>query len=243
MKYSIIIPCYNEGENIYELAAALEKAVSKRNIEFILVENGSKDNTRQALEAVCIGKNNFKIVYVDNNQGYGFGLIQGMKAASGDYIGWLHADLQVGPSDMMKFIDYVENRGKEKRLFLKGIRGGRSFTEHLFTGGMTIYVMLILKCHLYDIGAIPVLFHKSLLKILRDKTPYDFSIETYVYYKAKKAGFSIRRFKISMKKRQKGQSSWDKGISSKLRQSKVIAKDILKIKKGEAVKSDYGQSG
>lgn len=236
MKYSIIIPCYNEGENIRRLVKVLETTIVSRNVECILVENGSQDNTRQILKEICTGKKNFKIICIDKNKGYGFGLLQGMKAACGDYIGWLHADLQVQPSDMIKFIDYAEKNGKRKPLFLKGIRSSRSFIERFFTAGMTVYATLILKCYLYDIGAIPVLFHKSLLKHLKDNTPYDFSIETYVYYKAKRAGFHIKRFKISMKRREKGQSSWDKGILSKLRQSKVIAKDILKISKGEAVR-------
>lgn len=236
MKYSIIVPCYNEEDNIYDLVGILEKVVGKRNVEFILVENGSIDNTRKVLEDACTGKALFKIVPVDINRGYGYGIISGMRAATGDYIGWIHADLQISPNEMMKFVDYVERYGKDTELFMKGIRTKRNLIDHIFTGGMTVFVTLMLQCHLYDIGAIPVLFHRSLLKRLGSKTPYDFSIETYVYYQAKRSGMNIKRFKIKMKERMKGESSWNKGILSKFRQSKVIMSDIIKIRKGIKVR-------
>lgn len=236
MKYSIIVPCYNEESNICDLVKILERSAGHRKVEFILVENGSQDNTRRVLEETCKDKNIFKIVQVDKNRGYGYGIICGMRAAAGDYIGWIHADLQISPNEIMKFIDYVEKYGTDKELFVKGIRTKRSLIDYIFTGGMSICVTLMLQCHLYDIGAIPVLFHKSLIKRLGTKTPYDFSIETYVYYQAKRKGMDIKRFKVRMKNRVKGESSWNKGILSKFRQSKVIMSDIIKIRKGVKIR-------
>ena len=101
---------------------------------------------------------------------------------------------------------------------------------------MTAYVTLMLGQYLYDIGAIPVLFHRSLLDQMDERIPYDFAIETYVYDKAKRSDLVVKRFRIHMGKREKGASSWNKGFSSKIRQSKVIMGDVLKIRKGEAVR-------
>lgn len=236
MKYSVIVPCYNEEMNVHGLIERLEQVRGSRNIEYIMVENGSKDNTRECLEKECAQKQQFKIAYVDENCGYGFGIINGMKIAEGDYIGWIHADLQVNPSEMIRFIDYIERDQTESKYFLKGVRDKRSLLEHFFTAGMTLYVSVMLKKYLYDIGAIPVLFHRSLLEQIDEKIPYDFSIETYVYYKAKCSELCVKRFRIHMGAREKGQSSWNRGFSSKIRQSKVIMKDIMKIRKGEAVR-------
>lgn len=232
MKYSIIVPCYNESGNITRLVGCLDQMPSSLDIEFILVENGSKDDTRQFLQKECSGRDRFKIVYVRENKGYGYGLICGLKDATGDYVGWLHADLQVSPEDMLRFITYAEKNGKDIRLFLKGDRKNRSLMECFFTGGMSVYATLMLSCYLYDIGALPVLFHRSLLTSTLDMAPYDFSIETYMYYMAKKKKMLIKRFDVSMHLREKGASSWNGGIMAKLRQSKIIAKDIIKIKRG-----------
>lgn len=158
------------------------------------------------------------------------------REATGDYIGWLHADLQVSPKEMMRFIDYIERDTTGQKFFLKGVRDSRSVVEHIFTAGMTAYVTLMLGQYLYDIGAIPVLFHRSLLDQMDERIPYDFAIETYVYDKAKRSDLVVKRFRIHMGKREKGASSWNKGFSSKIRQSKVIMGDVLKIRKGEAVR-------
>lgn len=236
MKYSVIVPCYNEEDNICRLVEVLEKTAGHRKVEFILVENGSQDNTRQVLEETCKDKNIFKIVRVDKNRGYGYGIICGMRAATGDYIGWLHADLQSSPESMMKFIDYIEKKAENKILFLKAVRRNRSLTDYFFTWGMAGFATLVLCCNLYDIGAVPILFHKSLLKRFDKRIPYDFAIDTYVYYQAKRFGMDIKRFKIMMNKRVQGESSWNKGLMSRIRQSKIIMSDIIKIKKGVKVR-------
>lgn len=236
MKYSVIVPCYNEELNIQGLVERLEVVRQDRDIEYIMVENGSADGTRECLKRACEGKRQFKIACVEKNLGYGFGVISGMKAAEGDYIGWLHADLQVNPAEMIRFVDYIEENAGNANYFLKGIRKNRKLFDRFFTAGMTVYATMLLKTYVYDIGAIPVLFHRSLLESMDEKIPYDFSIETYVYYKAKKSDLCIKRFPIYMETRKKGQSSWDKGLSSKIRQSRIIMNDIRKIKKGEAVR-------
>lgn len=79
MKYSVIVPCYNEEDNICRLVEVLERTAGHRKVEFILVENGSQDNTKQVLEETCKDKNIFKIVRVDKNRGYGYGIICGMR--------------------------------------------------------------------------------------------------------------------------------------------------------------------
>lgn len=236
MKYSVIVPCYNEELNVQSLAERLDSVRENRNIEYIMVENGSADGTRAALEKECKARENFKIAYVDKNLGYGYGIISGIKLAAGEYIGWLHADLQVNPAEMMRFIDYIEKKGDDTKYFLKGIRKNRKLMDHFFTAGMTVYASMMLGTYVYDIGAIPVIFHKSLLTCMDETIPYDFSIETYVYYKAKHSGLCIERFPIYMDVRKKGESSWNKGFSSKIRQSKVIMTDIKKIRRREAVR-------
>lgn len=234
MKCSVIIPCYNEEDNIRELVRSLERCRKGCNIEWIMVENGSRDGTRAALEKACCQKENFKLVYVNENKGYGYGLLQGMKQASGEYIGWIHADMQISPSEIVKFAKIAEQE-KDKRLFLKGRRKNRRIVEYFFTNCMTLYASIMLKTWIYDIGAVPVLFHRSLTQYLK-KAPYDFSIDTYVYMMAKKAGFVIKRCGVRQRCRKGGQSSWNKGLLSRFRQSGIIMKDILLIKRGKWIK-------
>lgn len=198
------------------------------DIEWIIVENGSKDNTRDLLKKACENRENFKLVYVDKNQGYGYGIAQGLKNISGDYVGWLHADMQVSPDSMLEFIKLNE-LSKETKKFYKGSRKNRKFIDNFFTFFMSVFSTLLFQTFLSDIGAIPVLFHRDLMNEL-DNIPYDFSIETYVYYIAKKENYKIIRLPIHMSEREKGVSSWNNGIISKIKQSWRIIKALIKIR-------------
>lgn len=93
MKYSIVIPCYNEEKNLPDLIDSLKSFPEKYNVQFILVENGSADGSRNYMKSIedqAMPKIQF--VWVDQNQGYGYGIQQGLKVAEGDYVGWIHAE-------------------------------------------------------------------------------------------------------------------------------------------------------
>ena len=237
MKFSIIIPCYNEEDNIDNLISRIRPLQEKYDLEYVLVENGSKDESRIYFKKNVEGKYpGIKIVYVDVNQGYGYGLQQGMKAAEGDYIGWIHADLQMPPDELVRFFNEIEHHNISEKLFLKGRRTNRSVFDRFFTNGQSVFNTLLFGTKIYDVGAIPVLFSRELLdEVSVDEMANDFSIELYVYKEAARLGYTIIRFKVKLLSREKGNSSWNHGLRSKLRQSKRIFDDSLKIKRGEKV--------
>jgi glycosyltransferase involved in cell wall biosynthesis len=82
---SVIIPCYNEEKNIPEIVARFAKALSGKNAELILVDNGSTDGTGTAIdsEIARTGAAFAKKANVAKNQGYGFGILSGLKEAQG----------------------------------------------------------------------------------------------------------------------------------------------------------------
>lgn len=236
MKFSIIIPCYNERENIDSLIQRLLPLQDKYELEYVLVENGSKDGSKAYFEQNVEGRfSNIKLVYVTENLGYGYGLQQGLKAADGEYVGWIHADLQILPEALVPFFDYAIAH-QDRQLFLKGSRFNRSLFDNFFTFGQSVFSTLLFHSLIHDVGAIPVLFSKTLFSSIEvDGSPNDFSIELFVYVQAKLQRFEIRHFKVALQKREKGKSSWNTGLRSRIRQSKRIFKDSLKIKRGEKV--------
>ena len=237
MRYSIIIPCYNEKDNIDHLIKKITPLKKKYDLEYILVENGSQDRSKEYFEKNVDGKYpNIKVAYVKKNLGYGYGLQQGIKIASGDYIGWIHADLQMPPEKLCVFFDEIEKHKKEEKLFLKGIRTNRSTFDKFFTNGQSLINSILFGKKIYDVGAIPVVFHSSLIENKIDDMPNDFSIELYVYKEAAINNFKVIRYRVRLLKREKGNSSWNHGLKSKIKQSKIIFIDSLKIKRGEKVR-------
>ena len=55
MKYSIVIPCYNEEENLPKLVSSITEFAKGRDLEFVLVENGSKDNSYMLMKELIKG--------------------------------------------------------------------------------------------------------------------------------------------------------------------------------------------
>ena len=231
MKFSIIVPCYNESSNIDKLVSTLMSFPNKYNVEFILVENGSKDNSREIFELnKNINKNNIKSVYVDENKGYGFGIIQGLKKATGDYVGWIHADLQFNPLDLISFFDFIETNKLNNKYFMKGKRKNRSLIENIFTFGMGVVDTIIFRKNMHDVMSMPVIFNKEMLSEI-DKFPFDFSIDIYTYALANKLNYKIKHLPVIIIERENGVSSWNTGLSSRIKQSKKMFDASIKVNK------------
>lgn len=234
MKVSIIIPCYNEGENLHKLMSAVGEVNSYGlDVEYILVNNGSKDNTGEEIDKyVC---DNIKKVTVPENKGYGYGLQQGIHAASGYYIGWIHGDIQCHPTELNQFFKYLAEN-QTSSYFMKGCRKNRSLFDRFFTWGQGVVNSAMFHTKLYDVAAIPAIFPAHVIKgNITDTMPNDFSIELFAYLEAVKLGLHEVRFDVHLRDREGGKSSWNTGLKSKLRQSKRIFNDSAKIKKGEKV--------
>ena len=114
---SLVLPCYNEEKNIAFLCNEfLTLSFNDIKAELILVNNGSEDNTKSEIDKAInnnINKNiSIKLVHLKKNVGYGGGISEGLKHASGEYIGWSHADLQTPLRDFLKLYNLI--KGKKK---------------------------------------------------------------------------------------------------------------------------------
>lgn len=216
MKLSIIIPCYNEEQNIPDLVSKfLELSIPFENLEVVFVENGSQDQTGKVLEQLTEDIGWMNIVKVPVNKGYGYGIKQGLKNASGDYLGWLHADLQFSPHEIETAFNLLEESGYPKNVFLKGRRINRPFVDRIFTLGMSLYETVLLRCPLFDINAQPCVFSRDLYVRWTDLAPDDFSLDLYAYYMSKKSNAKIVRWKVRQSQRKTGESSWNTGMGAR----------------------------
>lgn len=223
MKLSIAIPCYNEEKNIPLILEGFNAVIKRDDIEVIIINNGSNDKSGEILNKVLPQYRFAKSVDIEVNQGYGFGIISGLKEAQGEYIGWTHGDLQTSPGDIIKALEIIESRGNPKKIYVKGNRKGRPLVDSLFTLGMSAFEYCYLGEILYDINAQPNIFHKSFYEGWVHP-PYDFALDVYALYMAKKQGVPIVRFPVMFPKRIHGESHWNKNMYSKW---KFIKRTVL----------------
>ena len=82
LKMSLIIPCYNESKNLPLLLSKCKEINSKeKNIEIIIVDNGSTDETSTVLDEMASNLPFITRVKVEINQGYGHGILAGLNVA------------------------------------------------------------------------------------------------------------------------------------------------------------------
>lgn len=228
MKYSLVIPCFNEEKNLPLLIERCIKILDRNDTQLILVDNGSTDNTKKILSDYEFKHKNLYVVYVKKNQGYGFGILSGLNEAQGDIIGWTHADMQTDPNDFITGVGFFKEFGNN--IFVKGKRYGRPFSDTIFTVGMSIFESILLRKKLWDINAQPTIFSKSFFHSLKNP-PSDFSLDLYFYYKAIRSNLKIYRFPVLFGKRMYGISSWNIGFKSKIKFIRRTINYSFKLKK------------
>ncbi|MCY9517644.1 glycosyltransferase family 2 protein [Paenibacillus apiarius] len=230
MKLSIVVPCYNEEKNIPLILERFNAVINRDDIEVVLVNNGSTDRTAAVLEEILHKYKFARTIHVEINQGYGYGILQGLKVTRGEYIGWTHADMQTDPNDVIKALCIIEKKGCPQNIFVKGDRKNRPFFDQLFTTGMSMFESIYLRRRLIDINAQPNLFHRTFFSTWINP-PHDFSLDLYALYLARSNNLSIERFDVIFPERINGVSSWNKGFASKWKFIKRTINFSVKLKR------------
>jgi len=100
----MVMPLYNEERNIPQVIPELVAEFEKEGVDYelVLVDNGSRDATGNLLAGLARENPRLKVVTVEVNQGYGWGIISGLRQAQGHYIGYMCADGQISPRDVVR---------------------------------------------------------------------------------------------------------------------------------------------
>ncbi len=129
MKLSVIIPVYNEEDNIVILYNQLIKVINNYDYEIIFIDDGSKDNTFKNLESLNKKNSKVRVIRFRKNFGQTAALSAGFDNTKGDVIITMDGDLQNDPSDIpllinnLKYYDVVSGwrYNRKDPLFTKKI--------------------------------------------------------------------------------------------------------------------------
>lgn len=134
-KISVLVPTYNEQDNVIPLSSAIveefEKSLPEYDYEIVFIDNDSKDNTRSLLEQICKGNKKIKAIFNARNFGQFNSPFYGLYQTTGDCVILLNADFQ-DPIDMIpvlvkeweagyKVVCAVKKQSKENK-FIRFLR-------------------------------------------------------------------------------------------------------------------------
>lgn len=223
LKFELVLPCYNESKSLELLItrareAALSAGLNEGEFRLVMVENGSKDQSRAEFARLAENKELspwFAMVPIDVNQGYGFGLSTGLKACTAPIIGWSHADQQCDPADAVKaYFEVAHAERAGQKILVKGVRSGRNWKDIFVSRVFELFARVLLGFTVSEINAQPKVFNRALMdKVVAP--PNTFAFDLYVLYHAQKAGLEIKTIPVVFPPRVHGLSNWSSHFLSR----------------------------
>jgi glycosyltransferase involved in cell wall biosynthesis len=228
---SIIIPCYNEEKNLINLVKEI-KIIKKINpeldLEFILVNDGSTDQTSSILQD--LNQNEiYKFIDLKQNMGYGGSIQQGLKSSSSHTLSWTHSDLQCDLNDVIKLYKLYKKEFLDEKIIVKGKRIERNIFDSFFSNSMAILASIIFQKKFYEINAQPKIFSRKLFNEF-ENAPRDFSLDLYLLYISKKKLYKIIEHPVVYKKRIAGVSKGGDSFLGKIKLTLRTLKYIINLR-------------
>ena len=111
MKLSLVIPCYNEEKNIEPfIQCCIETFGTNKNIEYIFINDGSKDKTFLEIKKIIKNYKQANIVGISFSRNFGkeAAMLAGLKKSKGEFTAIIDADLQQHPMYVKQMLEYIE---------------------------------------------------------------------------------------------------------------------------------------
>src|SRR3982751_3244242 len=133
MNVSIIVPLYNEDESLPELTAWIERVMQDNDLsyEVIMVDDGSSDNSWQVIESLRKQNDSVRGIKFQRNYGKSAALNEGFKAAKGDVVITMDADLQDSPNEIPELRRMILEEGYDMVSGWKKKRYDNTLTKNL----------------------------------------------------------------------------------------------------------------
>jgi len=213
--YSVILPTYNERENLPLMMSMLNKHFEQHSVDYeiVIVEDNSPDGTLAVAQALrdVYGANHVTIISRPGKLGLGSAYMDGLKMCRGDFVFLMDADMSHHPKHMVEFIAKQKSSDADivtgTRYALGGGVAGWDLRRVLTSRGANLLANLLLTPGISDLTGSFRLYKKAVLERLmssvKGKT-YVFQMEVIV--RAKQQGFSIEEVPIVFVDRIYGES-------------------------------------
>jgi len=198
MKLSVVIPCFNEEKTIRSIVEAVRNGPVK-NIEIIVVDDASTDNTRGILDGEIRSLVD-KVLFHDRNQGKGAALRTGFRAATGDCVVVQDADLEYDPKEYPRLMAPILERNADV-VFGSRFSGGDAhrvvyFWHMLGNKFLTLWSNMFTNLNLTDMETCYKMFRREVIQGIEIEEDR-FGFEPEITAKIAQGGYVIYEVGIS----------------------------------------------
>ncbi len=152
MDLSVIIPLVDEAASLPELTAWIEKVMNENHYsyEIIFIDDGSHDNSWEVIGALQQKNPNIKGIKFQRNYGKSAGLNEGFRAASGDIVITMDADLQDSPDEIPELRNMIMGQGYDLVSGWKKKRHDNTFTKNIPSRFFNMVTRMVTGIKLHD---------------------------------------------------------------------------------------------
>ncbi|MGC4018643.1 MAG: glycosyltransferase family 2 protein [Muricomes sp.] len=205
-KLSIVLPAYNEGKMIYKARARLAELMGREKIEYeiIFVDDGSKDDTWNAIQDTSETYPGTLGVHLSRNFGKEAAIFAGLSLASGDVAAVMDCDLQHPPETLVS----MYNLWKQGYEIIEGVKADRGKEGLLYKGSARIFNRIMSKATGTDMknsSDFKMMDKKVMDTLLRmpERNTFFRALSSWVGYRSTSVEFEVQE-------REEGKSKWSK---------------------------------
>lgn len=210
MDLSIVISLYNEEESLRELIAWIEKAIAQsylkgKEYEIIMINDGSTDGSWRVIEELAQENTHIRAISFRRNYGKSAALFEGFKAAQGDVVVTMDADLQDDPEEIPELYRMIMEEDYDLVSGWKKKRHDNTFTKNLPSKLYNYTARKVTGIKLHDMNCGLKAYKNEVVKAVE---VYG-DMHRYIPYLAKNAGYSkIGEKVVRHQKRKFGKSKF-----------------------------------
>lgn len=199
---SVIFPAYNEEENIEKSVAKAREAMGRffDKVEIVVVNDGSKDRTREILDRLAAESKDVRPIHLEKNCGYGTALRTGLYAAHNDLVFFSDSDLQFDLEEIRHLLEWIDHYE-----IVAGFRAHRAdpAMRRFNAWGWRTLVRMVLGLKVRDIDCAFKLFRREVFEKVK-LSSVGAMINTELLVRAQQEGMRIKEVPVSHFPRQAG---------------------------------------
>lgn len=228
----VIMPAYNEAEQITENLLKAAQVISSFQEDFIIiaVNDGSKDQTEEKIIDACAKNSHIQYVSYSENKGKGGAIKEGVKHANGRFIAFLDSDLELPPIMLKDFLQALNNSKAHVAIGSKLHKDSKlhyPLVRKIMSLGYYLMLKLLFKLKIKDTQTGIKLFRQEVIKpICENLMTTGFAFDIEILATAAKKGYKIIEMPITLN------FSRDRREKSRMTIKTIakVFKDTLKIK-------------